>query len=282
MKKKQWFILAAIVLCGAVFVGYRVLDGLRTDDRAPEITIDGQLTVSVLDPREALLQGVRAEDNRDGDVTDSLVVESISMPDPEQPATVVYAAFDQAGNVTKQSRAVSFSDYVGPRFSLTGPMVYSSAQSFDVLDRIAAIDDMDGEIGSRIRATALSEESIGNVGVHDVKFRVTNSLGHTAELVLPVEVYPADTYRASLRLTDYLVYVPVGTAFNARDYLYDFTLMDETTYLRGTFPQGLELKITGQVDTSVPGIYSVSYTVTGLLREEPYAGYSKLIVIVEG
>lgn len=282
MKKKQWFILAAIVLCCAVFVGYRMLDGLRSDNRAPEITVEGGLTVSVLDPREALLQGVRATDNRDGDVSDSIVVESISMPDPERPATVVYAAFDQAGNVAKQSRDVTFSDYAGPRFSLTGPMVYSSGQTFDVLDRITAEDDLDGEIGSRIRATALSEESIGTTGIHDVQFRVTNSLGHTAELVLPVEVYPADTYRAQLKLTDYLVYIPVGTAFNARDYLYDFTLLNETIYLRGTFPQELELKTAGHVDTSVPGIYAVSYTVTGLLREEPYAGYSKLIVIVEG
>lgn len=282
MKKKQWFCIAAIILCAAVFLGYRVLDGIRTDDRAPEITVDGTLTLSVLEPREALLQGVSAKDDRDGNVTASLVVESISLPDPEQPATVVYAAFDSAGNVTKKERKVVFSDYRSPRFSLNGPMIYMTNTSFDVLDRIEAEDVLDGEIGSRVRATSLSEESIGTLGVHDVEFRVTNSLGDTAKIVLPVEVVPMDTYRAQLTLTDYLVYIPVGTNFNARDYLYDFTLLEETTYLRGTFPEELELKISGQVDTSVPGVYAVSYTVTGLLREEPYAGYSKLIVIVEG
>ena len=79
MKKKQWFCIAAIILCAAVFLGYRVLDGIRTDDRAPEITVDGTLTLSVLEPREALLQGVSAKDDRDGNVTASLVVESITM-----------------------------------------------------------------------------------------------------------------------------------------------------------------------------------------------------------
>lgn len=282
MKKKKWILVAAIVLCVAVFLGYRMLSAIRTDDTAPEITVSGQLTLSVLEPREALLQGVSAKDDRDGNVTASLVVESITMADPEAPATVVYAAFDSAGNVAKEERQVVFSDYSSPHFSLTGPLAFSSGSGFDVLDRIRAEDDLDGDISSRIRVTSLSEESIGNQGTHEVEFRVTNSLADTVKLVLPVEVYPADTYRAYLELTDYLIYLPVGSAFNARDYLYEFTLLDETTYLRGTFPEELTLKISGQVDTNTPGVYAVSYTVTGLLREEPYAGYSKLIVIVEG
>lgn len=281
MKKKQWFCIAGIVLCAVVFLGYRMLDGLREDTRAPEIRFDGALTLSVLEPREALLQGVSARDDRDGDVTDSLVVESIRMPDPQQPATVVYAAFDSAGNVAKLQREVTFSDYVSPRFSLTGPLVFSSGSTFDILTRITAQDDLDGDITGRIRATSLSEESIGTLGIHDVELRVTNSLGDTVKLVLPVEVYPADAYTARLKLTDYLIRLNVGADFDPRDYLYEYTLMEQTTYLRGTFPEELELKISGQVDTGTPGVYAVSYTVTGYLRELPYAAYSKLMVIVE-
>lgn len=282
MKKRQWIYVVLIALCCGAFVGYRMLDALRTDTKAPEITFSGPLSISVSDGEEALFQGVSAKDDRDGDVTSSLVVESITMADPSQPGQVIYAAFDAAGNVTKAERELTYTDYVSPRFGLSAPLLYPSGSTFDVLARVHATDVLEGDISRRVRATAMSDTSIGNMGVHDVSFRVTNALGDTSEVVLPVEVYSMETYRASLTLTDYLVYLKVGSGFNARDYLYEFTLLDEDYYLRGTFPRELDLKISGNVDTNTPGVYAVSYTVTGELRETEYAGYSKLIVIVEG
>ena len=48
MKKRNWFLLLLIVPCLAAFFGYRKLDQLRTDTRAPQIHIDEQpLEVSV-------------------------------------------------------------------------------------------------------------------------------------------------------------------------------------------------------------------------------------------
>ena len=50
MKKRNWLLLLLIVLCLAAFFGYRKLDQLRTDTRAPQIHIDEQpLEVSVRD-----------------------------------------------------------------------------------------------------------------------------------------------------------------------------------------------------------------------------------------
>lgn len=282
MKRAKWIYVLMILLCAAVLMGYRVLDGIREDTQPPKIQVGGQLTMSVQEPRETMLQGLTATDDRDGDVTDSLVVESILMTEKEATAKVVYAAFDSAGNVAKAEREVVFSDYRPPRFQLKAPMVFPASVTFDVLNQITAEDDLDGDISRSIRATPLSEESIGTQGIHDVKFRVTNSMGDSTELVLPVEVYPADSYKAHLTLTDYLVYLTPGAAFNAKDYLYEFEMFNDTVYLRGAFPEELTLKIRGQVDTDVPGVYAVSYTVTGERLEETYAAYSKLIVVVEG
>ena len=68
MKKRNWLLLLLIVLCLAAFFGYRKLDQLRTDTRAPQIHIDEQpLEVSVRDDKSALLAGVTASDNVDGD-----------------------------------------------------------------------------------------------------------------------------------------------------------------------------------------------------------------------
>lgn len=283
MKKRQWIYVALILLCAAVFVGYRAVNQLRADTEPPQISFSGPLSISVSDGEAAMFQGVTAKDDRDGNVTDSLVVESITMSDPEQPAKMIYAAFDSAGNVTKAERELTFTDYVSPRFGLSEPLIYPATNnSFDVLARVQANDVLEGDISRRIRATAMSDSSIGTLGVHEVAFRVTNALGDTAEVVLPVEVVSMESYRASLELTDYLVYLRTGATFNPRDYLYEYSMLDEEYYLRGTFPEELELKITGTVDTGTPGVYAVSYTVMGELRNTEYAAYSKLIVIVEG
>ena len=58
MKKRNWLLLLLIVLCLAAFFGYRKLDQLRTDTRAPQIHMDEQpLEVSVRDDKSALLAG---------------------------------------------------------------------------------------------------------------------------------------------------------------------------------------------------------------------------------
>lgn len=290
MKNRKWLHLVLIAACLVVFYGYRAADRLATDTAAPEISMDGQLLqVSVLDPKSALLQGVTAQDKRDGDVTSSLVVEEVALMDSSGAANVTYAAFDRAGNVTKAERVIQYTDYESPRFSLSAPLAFPQNTGFDVLDYIGAEDMLDGNITHRIRATALDTSAITALGVHDVEFRVSNSLGETVELVLPVEVYLSGSFDAKLTLTDYLVYLPVGASFNAQSYVDAYTLGTETTSLRAGMPENFSLRTTGVVDTATPGVYSVDYRVTYTRvnqtnsdLNQSYIGYSKLIVVVEG
>lgn len=289
MKKRKWLYLALIVVCLAVYFGYRAVDRISTDTEKPEININGELEISVQDPKSALLQGVSARDKRDGDVTDSLVVESVKLMDSDGTVQVTYAAFDEAGNVAKAEREVRYTDYESPKFTLTAPLTFAAGSSFDVLSIIQVEDMLDGNISHRIRATPLDDQSITAQGVHDVEFRVTNSMGETVELTLPVEVYASGAYEAKLTLTDYLIYLDVGSAFSVNSYLKDFTRSLETVSLRNGLPEDYSLKTTGTVDTSTPGVYSVSYKVTYTKVNEKdsslnqsYTGYSKLIVVVEG
>ena len=289
MKKRTWLYLLLIVLCLVVFLCYRAAKRLGTDTKAPQINISTDVhQVSVQDAADVLLQGVAAKDDTDGDVTDSLVVESVRLTDSEGNATVSYAAFDRAGNVAKASRQVQYTDYRSPRFSLNRPLAFPQNTSVDVLSCIYAADLLDGDITRRIRANVLTEESVSDLGTHDVAFRVTNSMGDTVTLVLPVEVYTAGAYQAHVSLTDYLIYLPVGATFNSKDYLSDFSMGNETTSLCNRLPNGFSLQTAGTVDTNMPGVYSVGYTVTytvpntGNSRESrSYSGYSKLIVVVE-
>ena len=291
MKKKMNILLAAlIVLCAAAFLGYRMLDRIRTDIKPPQITMGSDtIHLSVNDPRDLLLSGVSAEDNKDGNVTDSLVIENISLLDRSGRLSVSYAAFDKAGNVAKAQREAVYTDYVGPRFTLNQPLLFRNGVTFDVLNVLGATDLFDGDIQHRIRATSLDENSISAVGTHDVQFQVSNSLGDTVTMVFPVEVYDPKAYDANLALTDYLIYLKVGDSFQASDYLSSFTLLGESTNLTARLPYGYTLNTQGTVDTKAPGVYPVEYCVTYTERnltnpelDRKYDSYSKLIVVVEG
>ena len=290
MKKRNWIFILMIVLCLAGFYAYRTMTWLRTDTKAPEIKIsDEVLEVSVGDPKSALIRGITATDNHDGDVTGSIVVERISLLDTDGNISVGYAAFDAAGNVSKATREAKYTDYRSPRFSLEQPLIYNAGGNFDILSNISATDVLDGNIQHRIRASALDHVSIATEGVHDVQFTVTNSLGDTVSMVFPVEVNAAGRYDATLSLKEYLIYLPVGANFVPGNYIESFTVRNEKTDLSRGMPSGYSMSTSNNVNTREPGVYAVDFDVTYKVRNaagtevvQEYTGHSKLIVVVEG
>ena len=282
MIKKNWKLLVLAALCLVALAGYRMYDGWRTDTVAPKITVSdsGVPEMSVYAP-EALLEGVTATDDRDGDVTASIVVENVSDIKKDGTVTVTYAAFDSSGNVAKTQRTVRYTDYEPPRFTLRESLDFVYNTGFDVLDVVGAVDLLDGDIGYRVKATATDAASINTEGVHNVRFWVSNSLGDTSELVLPVEVYYSGRYNAQLKLTDYLLYLDSGEAFDPMDYLREYIAGGEDTSLTNGIPAGLTLETEGRVDTNNPGVYVISYTVSSTRGSTLYEGYARLIVVVE-
>lgn len=280
------------ILCFLLaFWGYRRYDALHTDTDLPTITIDDTqlLQVSVQDPKIALLQGVTAQDKQDGALTEKLVVEYMQLVNRNGLIEVGYAVADNAGNVAKATREVKYTDYKSPKFSLDAPLVYEEHDQFDIMSAVGAYDVLDGDIQHRIRATSLDEEDISKLGKHQVYFQVTNSLGDTVNLVMPVEVLEPDTYDADLTLTDYLIYLPVGISFQPDTYLESFTHRGEEFSLINGLPRDFSLKTSGTVDTGTPGVYTVEYKVTYTIRndlnrdyDQKFVGHSKLIVVVEG
>ena len=165
------------------------------------------------------MQGVRAVDDRDGDVTAGVLIESIYGINENKESTVTYAAFDAAGNVTKTQRVIRYRDYHAPRFTLSRSLTYAYGRKIDLLQDVGAEDVLEGSIGRRIHAALISETAnIEMEGVHQVKLQVANSLGDTVQLVVPVEVYDPEWYNAEVTLSAYLVYLKAGTQFNPRSY----------------------------------------------------------------
>ena len=286
IKRNRISLLLIAVSLGVLF-GYRAFDRIRTDAASPVITVAEQLLeVSVRDPRTALLTGVTARDDRDGDVTESLVVESVRLLRDDGTVTVTCAAFDRSGNVSKLTREVRYSDYVSPRFSLTQPLMFTQNTRTEIRNVITARDMLDGDISHRVRATALDQVTSGYSGTYKVKFQVTNSLGDTVELVLPVEVYTPSPNEGELILSDYLIYLKRGDSFNPGSFVERLTVGREQISLREDMPENVELTISGEVDTGEPGVYQMDYQIIYYPHpgrtEGAYTAWSRLIVVVEG
>lgn len=291
MRKSTYFILIVLILASvAALFGYRAMEEMKMDNRAPEIILEDRIPeVSVLDPREMLLQGVTVMDKKDGDVTDLMVVERVRLLNSNGDIEVNYAAFDRSGNVAKAQRNARYTDYSAPKFTLSRALALPYGANFDILAIVGATDLVDGDIQHRVRATALDGKAVTDMGLHEVRFQVSNSLGDTVSYVMPVEVYDSKLYDAELTLSEYIVYLSVGEAFEPRTYLEAFLFRGSTTNFQGSLPRNYSLKTTGQVQTDEPGVYPVEFRVTYTVKNENdqaldqhYTGYSKLIVIVEG
>ena len=277
-KKGKWALLVITVLCCLGFAAYLVYTRQIADNTPPEISFTSDLLeVSVEASEDDLLAGVSALDAKDGDVTNSILVEGISGLSSDQLAIVTYAAFDKAGNVAKSQRTLRYTDYHSPRFSLSAPLIFRSGSSFDLLKFISAEDVMDGILDNRIKATLVSGEgALNEEGIYEVEFRVTNSMRDTAYLTVPVEIYPVGLYNATVTLTDYLIYVQQGDLFDYNDYLDTLQVGTETISL-SSIPSDVSVSYNSDVNLNTPGTYSVTYT----LKKGSYTGYTRLIVVVE-
>lgn len=283
MKRINILLLTVLAAAIALFGAYQLWIHNMLDKTGPVITIEEELLeISVSDPEDALMQGIRAVDERDGDVTSSLLVESIYGISEDNLTTVTYAAFDRAGNVSKVQRQVRYKDYRSPRFELYGSLCFPSGSGFDLLEYVGANDVLEGNINRRVRATLVSDtDSINQIGSHTVRFQVTNSLGDTVVADLPVEVYDPEWYTASVELESYLVYLERGAAFDPESYLKTFVVRGEGIDVSRGIPEGVQSNITGTVSTRTPGIYPVTYTLTTTQSMMTFSGQAVLLVIVE-
>lgn len=270
-------LLVVMLLCCIAFGAYLYWSSGHFDYVPPQITIaEQEITLSVLDSQERLLEGVTALDTRDGDVTDSLVVESVRGIVADKRFTVTYAAFDRSGNVTKAQRTVFYEDYVSPRFSLSAPLIFRKTSNLNVFAPLSAQDDFDGDLTDRIKGTLVSgDRQLTEEGDYTVEFRVTNSLGDTSYLTAPVRIVSSTSRGAELTLTDYLIYLKKGESFTPEDYWGELSAGGQTISLSGS--DEVELTIDSDVNPSEPGVYCVEYTA----KYGYYTAQTWLLVVVE-
>ncbi len=241
---------------------------------SPEIRIDSDvITVSVADGDDALLRGVTAADNRDGDISASVRVDGVSQLTGPNSARVRYIVFDRAENAATASRTVVYSDYEAPRISILQPLIYNVGDTIALQGRVLARDCLEGNITSSIR---ISSQNLTNrsPGTYHLTIWVMNKLGDISTVNIPVIVREDNEDAPIVELTSYLVYLERGESFNPRTYFQSY-FESAASRLRHPYDQ---LEVTGEVDTDTPGSYEVTYSAT---NSAGLTGEAILTVIVE-
>lgn len=302
------------LLCIACLAGgaYYVRESRKdVDTEGPVLeAASDTLEVSIEDPEEKLLQDVAAHDDRDGNVSDSIIIEEITKKEDgaANEFEITYVAFDNSNNSGKLTRNLIYTDYRKPRFSLSQELRFPANQTVSLLDYVKADDCIDGDVTPFITVEGADElQGEPAAGIYDCTLEVTNSVGDTARLPLQVEIYEDNYEERSFRpyvvLTDYLIYHPKGQELNLNTLIahvedQGYNKIDYgpmvTEYEGGEAKQVTEqiangskekwvnisqISINSNVDINQEGVYTVIYTYTSL--ESGYEGTTRLTVVVE-
>lgn len=293
MRRLRLLLLVFFLVVFAVFLTSNIREYLTSDYVAPTIRADADtMQVSVTASDQELLAGLTADDNLDGDVTDSLVVVSKSKFIAPNTRNVNYAAFDQNNNVGTYTRKLVYTDYHSPRFILSEPFRFVEGNSsYDYLRNLRAQDCLDGNISTQIKITFGEKKMAGEAySTQKINIQVTNSAGDSSVLELTASFEDFDSYsKASPALNDYIIYVKAGEKPNLRANLAGiWTAGNQRKFSDLGFDPDQDVSIVDSgVNYNVPGVYTVTYRLSrataradgGTYRTD--FGTATLIVVVE-
>ena len=283
-------IIIFFVLVLIVFGIYRVRMMMLEDSAAPEISSEtDSLQASVAVTDEELLAGMSAMDDKDGDVTESLVVASKSKFIKKGTLRVNYAAFDSSNNVGTYTRELTYTDYQSPRFSISQPLRYlSGVTNVNYLSNVRATDCIDNNISSQIMYTLGEKQMTSDVAsVQPLNLQVTNSAGDTAVIEMEIRYDDYVTYYTqSPHLSNYVMYLKVGDTPDYRSLLDGVWAGNVTRPFADTnFDPLSDVEIDDSgADLGTPGAYTVVFRLSRLDRDNnrEALGTAELLVIVEG
>lgn len=223
---KKGLVAMLFLACAALLAG-NVVVYIGEDRNGPEISVpQEEITYVAGTDTSALLNGVTAQDNRDGDVTDTVTIESI-IPNADQTgASVIYVAKDSKNNVTKETRTIVYSTDAAQAAVAAADQ---AAQNQAAADPAAAQGDAAGESAQTVDDGAAQNEAA-------------------------IAALPAESPR--FYLTQYSVEVERGADFNELSYVQDISDDKDS---RDELYQGIQ--ISGEVDTNTPGEYTLEYHV---------------------
>lgn len=289
MRKLRLTVCVLFVVSCVIFGAYMVNTRIVEDHTPPVITCEEDtISVSVEADESELLAGVTAEDDKDGDLTDSVRISSMSHFIEKGKCTVEYIVFDSANQAGTAQRTLIYTDYTSPKIHLYKPLRYTqnSANSADLTENMTAEDCLDGDLTAQIRMTLGDDYYAYEPGTYSITAQVSNSYGDVQAVPLEVTITDSSDKEESGKcypmLSEYIAYTKVGAEIDPGAYL--------TGFIRGGTEYSMEeaaeyfgisaewVGIVSNVNYGEPGAYTVEYHCT---PEGGAEAVTKLVVVVE-
>jgi hypothetical protein len=271
MRLFHFLSIVVFILVTGVYAWFHFYNQANTDLTIPQITFETDVLEVAVDADEsALLRDVRAQDEKDGDLTARVIVERISNFVEKGLSNITYAVVDNDRHTVKATRRIRYIDYRSPRFTFSQAMRFDAGSGFNILKSLGAVDMIDGDISNKVKLTG-SDLLVNTPGNYKMQAQVTNSKGDVSYLHFNVTIVQPRRGALHVNLTDYLVYLKRDAGFDPNVYFKDVTLNDlpVTNY---------KLEVSSQVATNIVGSYQVYYMITD---ERGNIGETDLAVIVE-
>ena len=243
----------------------------QADPTRPQITSDRKvLEVPCQYEEEQLLEGLTAEDEKDGDLTDQIIVGSFSQFVEPGLCSVTYVVFDSANQPATLTRQVRFLDYRSPRFTLSEPLVFREGMGESAITLVGADDVLDKDLSSMVRLVD-SDVDYQTAGDYTITAEVTNSFGDVEQEQLPVHVVEGSNAALEIQLTTPIVYLGVGEEIDPNSYV------EQVNDADGSPVEDPQLTVESQVNTQAAGCYEIHYQA---VSSQGLTGETWLTVIV--
>ncbi|BFK61945.1 hypothetical protein I260019D6_12540 [Dorea longicatena] len=227
-----------IALAGAGYMTYK-----NQDRTAPEIKVDQSKKIAYTEGEDygKLLEGVTAQDDKDGDLTSEVFVEKV-VPVSKKKAVVYYGVTDKAKNVGTASREVTYQ------------AAEDTAQDTASEDTMQKTDEKSEKKtqkkSKKAKAKKTAEEKKAEDTAQDAAAADQQSADQQSEALQPNGTRPA------MKLVEEAKTIARGTSFNALNEVTDAVddKDDRDTLFRG-------LHIDGNYNVNQAGTYTLQYYV---------------------
>ena len=259
------------ILVIGLYVGFRYYEQRDIDKGSiPKITVPEKvLKLSVKDSESTILEGVKAYDEEDGDLTSSIHLESFSNFGEDNVRQVTFGVFDNDDNYAQATRTIAYTDYTLPKITLKKSFITSYiSDSIQYLSYVKATSCVDGNISANIYVEREYKENDETY----VTLKVADSTGSMNSLTLRVYRYKK-TPNIDINLKKYMVTISKDSAFDPMDYI------KNVIFMKRKHNEMKELiEIDNGVKISKKGTYDVIYRIA---KENGDYGIARLIVNVK-
>lgn len=270
MRILRGVVLVLFIATFAAFAFVFVREKMTNDTTIPEIKVEGDIIeVSLQATDEELLKGISAFDEKDGDLTEEIIIESVSRFIEPGISRVTYAVCDNDNNIATATRKIKYKGYKSPEFDLTESLCYSVYETPKLKKAVTVKDSILGDITADLILT--SEDYTKSVaGVFTINARVTTAKGDTASLDIPLIVEDRSEAAPEIELKDYLIYAEKGKKIDFEKYLVKATDIEERDITD-------DVEIETKINMKKEGTYLVHYYVED---KNDNKGHSILVVVV--